>query len=677
MAKVRGRRAHKKSSEERFDPNRDDSTYQNDSSYAQKEDVTEGYEDSNINNPQNFFGVLDRDELEYFKQAESTLSMDAFESPEEQKQFVAVVIEEAKGKELKLVTSQITSKLMERLILSADDLQLKQIFKTFTGFFFNLSSHKYASHVVETLLVRCTALVEKEFTTPSFDVAEEDGDFTSMETSFLLMLNEFKPHLKQMVNHQYASHILRLLILILASKNLPSSTKSNSTLRSKKSKIARKMIDIKDTDEFNKVYQTPESFKTALRDVLTTLYKSFTNNAESRSDITQTIITKFREFCVDKVASPVIQLLIQVEGIFDRDRSYWRLAFNTSDEREAKEEAFMEYLLSDSVGSHFLQNVIGFGRLKYVERLYRLYIKDRIVKLAKRDNTASYVIQALLKTLKSKETKEILDNLVCELSVILNSNMDFGTTIISASIKEDNYLRDDVITQLIKKYYPQDSDSKNILESCLQLSSSTLGNTRGDWPTAEERRRALFLEELIDYDDKFLNITVTSMLDLPEERLLQMCFHGVFSHVVEHVLDPKRVDTIMRKRLLNVLCKDVVNMSCNAYGSHVMDKLWVFTAKLTLYKERIAGLLSKESEKVKNSTYGRQVWKNWSLDLFVRKKWDWKRLIKEQELEIFPDSKPLQPKPRDDNNNHDRQDRKRQGYENKGHNSSSFKRSRR
>ncbi|CAI4034402.1 hypothetical protein SMKI_10G1920 [Saccharomyces mikatae IFO 1815] len=639
-SKVRGRRHQDKQKKDGFEPNANVTK-----EHTQHEEPT--YDDepeSKENQPQMFFGVLDREELEYFKQAESALQLDAFEAPEEKFQFVTSIIEEAKGKELKLVTSQITSKLMERVILDCNESQLKGIFQSFNGAFFGLSCHKYASHVLETLFVRSAALVERELLTPSFDNNEKEGAYVTMENMFLFMLNELKPHLKMMVNHQYASHVLRLLILILSSKTLPNSTKTNSTLRSKKSKIARKMIDIKDNDDFNKVYQTPESFKSELRNMITTLYKGFTNGVESRSDVSQSTITKFREYCVDKVASPVIQLIIQVEGIFDRDRSFWRLVFNTADERDVKEESFLEYLLSDPVGSHFLENVIASARTKYVERLYRLYMKDRVVKLAKRDTTGAFVVRALLEHLKEKDVKQILDAVVPELSMLLNSNMDFGTAIINASNKQGGYLRDNVIAQLIQKYYPEKSDTKNILESCLSLSSSTLGNTRDDWPTADERRRSFFLEQLIDYDDKFLDITIDSMLALPEKRFIQMCYHGVFSHVVEHVLQTTRVNTIKRKLLLNVLSKESVNLTCNAYGSHIMDKLWEFTAKLTLYKERIASALVSESEKVKNSIYGRQVWKNWKLELYVRKMWDWKRLIKEQEFEIFPNSVPLQPK---------------------------------
>lgn len=638
MAKVRGRKHIKKIQKDEFQP----------VEHETHEDVQEFPAETNTgsSDPQMFFGILDRDELEYFKQTEATLAMDAFESPEEKGHFVTRVFEEFQGKELKLVTSQICSKLVERVILHCTDDQLKSIFESFNGFFFNLSCHKYASHVLETLLVRSAALVEKELLTPTFDQTETDDGkvHASMENMFLFMLNELKSHLIVMIKQQYASHVLRLLILILSSKKLPKTTMNNSALRSKKSKIARKMIDIKDNEDYDKLYQTPESFKKELREMVGALYQDFSGNPKTKADISPTKITQFREYCVDKVASPVIQLIIQVEGIFDRDRSFWRLAFSNSEEKDSKEESFVEYLLSDPVGSHFLENVIAHARLKYVQRLYNLYMKDRIIKLAKRDSTAAFVIKVLLETLKGKEVREILDAVIPELSMLLNSNMDFGTSIIDASIKQDNYLREQVIDQLLEKYYPRESSSKNILESCLQLNSSTLGNTRDDWPTAEERRRSLFLEKIIDYDDKFLNATIESMLSLPEQRLLQMCFHGVFSHVVEHVLQPKRVDTIKRKLLLNILSKDAVNMACNAYGSHIMDKLWDFTAKLTLYKERIGAALVEESEKVKNSVYGRQVWKNWKLELFVRKRWDWKKLVKEQELEIFPDSKPLQPK---------------------------------
>lgn len=596
-----------------------------------------------------FYGLVDANEIDYFKQAESTLNINAFENEEDRRGFVRSVLEEARGKELKLVTNQICSKLMERLVLSSTDNQLKLLFLLFESHFVALSHHKYSSHVIETLLVKAASVIEKElineFNQDDEGEDDENSISTPMETLFIQMLREFKPHVRAMVDHQYSSHVLRLLILIIAAKELPSSTLSNSTLRSKKSKIARKMIEIKDTDDFNRSFQVPPSFKGELRDILTSLSK----DQEMKP---------FRELCIHKVASPVIQLAIQVEGIVDRERTIWHLVFlPESLPKDSQEEAFVEYLLSDSVGSHFLEATIknGGARMKYVERLYKLYMKDRVLKLAKRSTTGVYIIQALLLKLKPVEIEHILDEIVPELSNLIsiseNQNLDLGKSIIDASISRGNYRREEIIDQLFAKFAPNynrhnpSTDvSTEFLENTLQLTGSTLGNTKDDWPTAEERKRSLFLEKLMEYDFSFVICVWLNFLALPIERFIQMCFHGVFSHVVEHSLvvipyadgegEPKKI-LILRKRYLNIFQGQVVGLSCNSYGSHIVDKLWDFTIFLPMYKDRIATELVSESKKVKESIYGRLVWKNWSLELFTRKKYDWKALVKQQENDYY------------------------------------------
>ncbi|KAK6456248.1 armadillo-type protein [Scheffersomyces xylosifermentans] len=654
--KVRGRRADKKSEKvekkaAEFGTSRDNKEVKEIKEESSIEQI-----DASLKSP--FFGLVDSNELDYFKQAESTLNINAFDSDEERSGFIRSVLEEARGKELKLVTNQICSKLMERLVLFASDRQLKNIFGQFSNHFVALAHHKYSSHVLETLLVRAAALVEKELINDFKDDEEEealtnneeeDGQEdvkVTMETLFINMLDEFKPHLKTMIEHQYSSHVLRLIILILAGKELPSTTTSNSTLRSKKSKIARKMIEIKDNDDFNKSFQTPSSFKNQLRELCNELSK----NQDTK---------RMREYAIHKVASPVLQLLIGVEGLVDRDRTFWHLIFlKETEDKDAQEGAFVEFLLSDSVGSHFLESTIknDGARIKYIERLYKLYMKDRVLKLAKRSTTGVYIIQALLFKLKPVEVEHILDEIIPELSSLIsiseNQNLDLGQKLIDASISRGNYRRDEIIEQLFLKFAPnynvkdpQANTSSEFIENVLQLTGSTLGNTRDDWPTAEERRRSLFLEKLMEYDYKFVICVWYNFLALPLERFIQMCYHGVFSHIVERSLvvapasegEPKPV-LILRKRVLNLFQDKIVNMACNSYGSHIVDTLWHFTIFLPMYKDRIATQLLGESHKVKESTYGRLVWKNWSMELFTRKKYDWKALVKQQEQEYFGDS---------------------------------------
>ena len=133
--KSRGRRAEKKAQK------------LVDTDFSEHKDVAQSQPHEDI--PNTFFGLVDASEIDYFKQAESTLNINAFESDEDREGFINSVLEEAQGKELKLVTNQICSKLMERLVLFANTQQLKSIFENFSNHFVSLAFHKYASHVLE------------------------------------------------------------------------------------------------------------------------------------------------------------------------------------------------------------------------------------------------------------------------------------------------------------------------------------------------------------------------------------------------------------------------------------------------------------------------------------------------------------------------------------------------
>ena len=80
-----------------------------------------------------FYGLLEEDEQEYFKRADSMLELNQFADPEERNLFLANVYKEASGKELKIANSQSCSRLMERLILLSTPDQLKKLFQKFSG----------------------------------------------------------------------------------------------------------------------------------------------------------------------------------------------------------------------------------------------------------------------------------------------------------------------------------------------------------------------------------------------------------------------------------------------------------------------------------------------------------------------------------------------------------------
>ena len=80
-----------------------------------------------------FYGLLDEEEQEYFRRADSILEVNEFGDTAERDLFLMNIYKEANGKELKIANSQSCSRLMERLILLTSHEQLKAIFQKFSG----------------------------------------------------------------------------------------------------------------------------------------------------------------------------------------------------------------------------------------------------------------------------------------------------------------------------------------------------------------------------------------------------------------------------------------------------------------------------------------------------------------------------------------------------------------
>lgn len=80
-----------------------------------------------------FYGLLDEDEQEYFKRADTMLELDQFANAEERSLFLNSVYKEIGGKELKIANSQSCSRLMERMIMISKPSQLKALFQKLSG----------------------------------------------------------------------------------------------------------------------------------------------------------------------------------------------------------------------------------------------------------------------------------------------------------------------------------------------------------------------------------------------------------------------------------------------------------------------------------------------------------------------------------------------------------------
>jgi len=82
-----------------------------------------------------FYGLLDEEEQELFRNAMDTLNfhMDEFSEPGDLQGWVTKMYQHAKGKELKLANSQSCSRFMEMLIQLSTPEQLKGLIQSFSS----------------------------------------------------------------------------------------------------------------------------------------------------------------------------------------------------------------------------------------------------------------------------------------------------------------------------------------------------------------------------------------------------------------------------------------------------------------------------------------------------------------------------------------------------------------
>lgn len=376
MGQTRGRRREKKNKKE-LDPSAEFIPLE-DEDAADKPEAVES-EAQPTRNQAAFFGLLDREELEYFKTAESTLGANAL-LPDERGPFVDNVFIEARGKELKLVTNQVCSKLVERLIAVASHEQLLSLLEAFKPHFYPLCIQKFASHCVQSLLCRLPDVVNHEMLHKTSTCAEMIGEIAK----------ELAPNALLMAKEKYASHCLRTLLLLVG--GLPV-----AAVRSKKSKLARHHTDIAASNDETLVRELPEAFKKARSELL----RGVTGPLDA---------VEARRLAIDAVASPVLQVVIRIQA----SRSNFDLV-----QEIMGSESFVYHCLEDSVGCHFMEACMLSLPQRPATSFYQKHLKGHLVEFSKRD-PANYLVQAALTSQLPQEVKlEALSELEPHLHEIL------------------------------------------------------------------------------------------------------------------------------------------------------------------------------------------------------------------------------------------------------------------
>lgn len=351
------------------------------------------------------FGLVDPDLKAYLRSAHVTLQENITAASEEGrllnkdediKALRNAMLDEIKGKELVLATDTDTSVILEDMMSTFGDRQLRILADALTQQTVTLVCHRFGSHVIQTLLSALQYFAMQEI---SKGRSEEGADLRSCQQFIVDISESIRQQVGDIFGDQFASHVLRSLLLILSGQQA-----TVESVRSKRSQKFHQKTQLTTSRPWSEEFQIhqPVDFKNALGGMLHTLQSTLSD------------AQKVREMCISPTLSPTIALIVEQAANLDTsatkkgkgsidflDASLDGLASKEPEERSAH----IETLLRDSVGSHFLEAVLKVSPHFVVERFWKHYLAGRLGKLGTHP-TANFVISGTIRLLDTETLEQ-------------------------------------------------------------------------------------------------------------------------------------------------------------------------------------------------------------------------------------------------------------------------------
>ena len=447
----------------------------------------------------------------------------------------------------------------------------------------------------------------------------DDGVYVSMENLFLYVVNELEGNLGYLMTDHFASHTLRVLLVVLSGRPLVD-TATISLLQSKK----KEKIDIanqapRKEDAYNVARSVPSSFSKALDNMIS-------------GTMTGLDTTYLRALATHPVGNPVLQLLLELEfsrsgkqKAKDENSLFRRLLPDDPIVQGTMSASFVTSLLYDTVGSRLLETIVQYAPGKVFKAVYRNLFREKLGNLAKNE-IAGFVMIRMLERLSKEDLQHAIEQICPQICNLVEHSR---TSIIKTLIERCQVRGVDTspISQEIQRAYR--GENSNLLVSMLKLD---LQDTEG---MALERKKQLetsdaggthasFLaQSMLDAPGPLREMITTSILSLDTRSLVVMAKNRTATHVLQKALTCHAQTKVFLRKSIQSFQGHILDLATDPIASHVVDIFWDAAGDQLFLRERVAQELLENEVDLKESFSGRVVWRNWMMDLYKRRRLDW------------------------------------------------------
>lgn len=579
-----------------------------------------------------FYGLLDTEEQEYFSRANEMLELDQFGDAEERRLFIDSVYREANGKELKIACSQSCSRLMEKLIAASDMRQIRRLFNKFIGHFLHLVQHRFASHCCEALFVSAApGVMDKPSKAKAKRNEEEDEEDDpepelSLAEMFMKVVEELEGNWGYLLTERFASHTIRVLLLVLGGEPVDVTSNDSVVASRKKERVGAKMESREETVVAEK-RSVPDTFVKTLKKIIKDIISVLDD-------------TYLRALATHPVGNPVLQVLVSLEILHfgkaatkDSNSIIRKLIPDEEFQEGSEGTSFIRGLLYDPVGSRLVETIVRCVHGKLFKSFYRNFFHDQIASLA-RNITAGYVVLRVLERLGKDDLKEAVERL----SPQIPSLIERGRLVVPKVLIERCLVRGVDTNALARSFESAyDKDPARRLNQILRRENTSSdaanqpnaefkepGADQGQAPTAAERLHgSLLAQTMLTARGPLSGLIHSSLLAQSSESLLELAKDPTASRVLQQAMTLPTSTPQFRRQFTTRFQGHLVELALDSSGSHVVDALWPATNDIYFVKERMAQELAQQEMTLRDSFVGRAVWKNWSMDLYKRRRGEW------------------------------------------------------
>eukprot|EP00041_Stephanoeca_diplocostata_P037737 m.1441828 g.1441828 ORF g.1441828 m.1441828 type:complete len:775 (-) comp25095_c0_seq6:4291-6615(-) len=590
--------------------------------------------------------------LAYFQRVEQMLNdQELLEDDEQRDVFVQNVLAEVEGSEVRSCCDMVCSRVLERLIQVASAEHVRHFFRRVIPMLEKLLGNRYASHVVQTLVVRAAAIVE---VTDVPDMAilgadEELPEDISAITLVHCVCHEFQQYLPDYISSTYGSHVLRATIAALAGLAETSSTRSKASRNFRKSQ-AEKQQQLRASDgggHGSRKALTRSEVPSSFVDMLQSLTRKVMGNDPqlqtwlvhpTAAAVVQTLLDALHTRCTEACA----QLCEAIAKPHDAVTSGSAAAGN----------AWFGSLMNHKIGSHVVEKVLQVCSQQMHHTIYTAHFRGKMKDLSL-DSFANFIVARLIETAHTPEEVNLMvDELYEILETILAANHP-GVIIklVDACAKHQTRQQkmfkgllqafhaekpDDIklcghmfvsmttcdnLARLVREHTgdaPTDGDGDG--DNAADTSGGDIALTSNTVPMVYDQHGARLVQALLRFSGTEVVRLTSSLLSLDGDVFVKMARHAVGSHVLEGLLSCD-ISVKKKTKLLNKFKGSFSSLAMDKFGSHVVDRCWSQADIKT--KEWVAAEFLDNEEELQNNFHGRLILRNCKIDYFKRKREDW------------------------------------------------------